>query len=60
MSFEELLKENIFHNDLITKGNRTIDSKYSDWQHRGILKVYDVLKHDREVLSGLVVSKFGI
>ena len=29
MSFNELLKENLFHDDLITKGYKAIDSEYS-------------------------------
>ena len=39
MTFKELLKENLFQNDLIAIGDRAIDAEYSDWQHRGIAKV---------------------
>ena len=51
MTFKELLEENLFHNDLITIGDRAIDSEYSDWQHMGIAKVCDILKHDRSFKS---------
>ena len=36
----------MFYNDLITIGNRSIGSEYSDWKKAGIVKVSDIVKID--------------
>ena len=40
-TFDNLLEEPLYNNDLITIDNKAISTEYLDWKDLGILKVTD-------------------
>ena len=50
-TFEDLLEEPLYDNDLITINDRAISNEYSDWKDLGILKVKDILNENKIMIS---------
>ena len=52
-SFDDLLEEPLYNNDLITIDTKTISIEYSDWKDLGILKVKDSINSDKTLIDKL-------
>ena len=52
-TFDDLLEEPLYNNDLITIDNKAISTEYLDWKDLGILKVKDIINSDKTLIHKL-------
>ena len=45
-TFDDLLEEPLYNNDLIPINDKAISNEYSDWMNLGILKLKDILNEN--------------
>ena len=50
-TFDDILEQPLYNNNLITIDNKAISTEYSDWKDLGILKVKDIINSDKTLID---------